>query len=870
MKKGWQSGIFFLFLFALLAGCSNDPRNTGPRESPEPTGWSDTSDLSKGIFYALAADPTDSNVIYAASSTVSVYKTTDGGATWTAANRGLPGQPVRSLIVDPINPLKIYAALAGGEFFKTEDGGASWQIIGSGLVQNTAYAAVFNPYAPPSNMDVSAGNASNSLSWNAVPNATAYKLYFRACPGCTTPPSFDTATWTLLDRPDPVALSYVHTGLTNGIPYYYAVIAVVNGEETTPSAMVSAVPENVTGQNPPPSATKVTAGDGQNTIRWGTVSGGAIYKVYKRINNTTTEIGDLTGTTYIDSNLENGTTVYYTVTATVSGTESAPSPEVSATPARMTALYVGTGGGGVFSSGPAGEFRKASNTGLGTGDGLDLSALLIDPTVSHTSLPTLYAGTRGGVYRSVDGGDSWVANNTGLTGLAVLSLVLAPPDLTPDRILYAGTQAGIFRGVTDGSTPWVSVGLPSMGSVTSIAVVANPADGQIIYATSATGGIFKSTDGGVAWSTINQGLTTTDIRAILIHPQNQNLLYAGGVGTLFKSADGGGQWTAIDLGSLENVSNPLPAASIKSMISTSGNILYAGGSAGVFKSVNQGRAWTAVNTRLASREVQALASHPDQPGILYAALSGDGIYKSLDGGASWREENGPASQPSQQITKFVSSLIVDPGEPTRLYAGTSGGGVFRGTVGSDGHLTWSPMNTDVSATLPTGGVHSLAILPGSPPTLFSGMFQNGIFKVVDDGSDVWVRVTEENPSGGDDLSARSVFALAVHPEFPSVLFAGTTAGLFKSSDGGASWNGVSDLNGIRVHVITFDPALSPFGSGMYAGTDAGVFKSLNEGVHWSPLDDGMASPIYAILADPQQNSIVYAGTVATGIYRRTR
>ncbi|WDT74488.1 MAG: hypothetical protein MPW16_14640 [Candidatus Manganitrophus sp.] len=114
MKKGWQSGIFFLFLFALLAGCSNDPRNTGPRESPEPTGWSDTSDLSKGIFYALAADPTNPNVIYAASSTVSVYKTTDGGATWSAANRGLPGQPVRSLIVDPINPLKIYAALAGG------------------------------------------------------------------------------------------------------------------------------------------------------------------------------------------------------------------------------------------------------------------------------------------------------------------------------------------------------------------------------------------------------------------------------------------------------------------------------------------------------------------------------------------------------------------------------------------------------------------------------------------------------------------------------------------------------------------------------------------------------------------------------------
>lgn len=855
MKKGLRSGIFFLFLFALLAACANEPRNKGPQEPAEPTGWNKTSDLSKGVFYALATDPTNPNVIYAASSTVSVYKTTDGGATWTAANRGLPGQPVRSLFVDPLNPLKIYAAVAGGELFKTDDGGSSWQVIGSGLSQNTAYAVAFNPYAPPSGIDVVSGNTSNSLSWDAVPNATAYQLYVLTCPSCPR---------NLIDRPDPVSLSHLHTGLDNGTPYYYVVTAMVGGEETTTSAMVSSKPaEKESGQNPPPDAIKVTAGDHQNALRWGTVSGGPTYSVYKRIDSTTTKIEGLTGTTYTDTDPENGTTVYYTVTATVNGTESNPSTEVSSTPARMTALYVGTGGGGVFSSGPAGEFRKTSNAGLDTGDKLDLSSLLIDPTVPHTDLPTLYAGTRDGVYTSVDGGDSWVSNNTGLTEPAVLSLVQGP-----NGVLYAGTPDGIFQGVTNGSARWLPTGIPSMGSVASVAI--DPADSQTIYATSPTGGIFKSTDGGATWSTINQGLTTTDIRSILVHPQDRNLLYAGGVGVVFKSTDGGGQWTAIDLGSLENVSNALPTASIKSMISTAGNILYSGGSAGVFKSVNQGKAWTAMNTRLASREVQALAFHPDLPGILYAALSGDGVYKSLDGGGSWREENGPASQASQQITKFVSSLMVDPGDPTRLYAGTSGEGVFRGTVGLDGHLAWEPIDNDPDATLPTGGVQSLAILPGSPPTLYAGMFQNGIFKVVDDGADTWVRVTEPRADPAADLSDRSVFALAVHPESPLVLFAGTVTGLFKSGDGGANWNAISDLEGIRIHFITFDSAALPFGSGMYVGTDSGVFKSADQGDNWSPLDDGMASPVYSILVDPQQGNIVYAGTVAAGIYRRTQ
>ncbi|MFY9269108.1 MAG: hypothetical protein WAO55_05085 [Candidatus Manganitrophaceae bacterium] len=664
--KGSRIGIIPILFLLILFGCD---RNTGGSggDTSLPTGWSKSSDLSKGVFYALAADPNDPNVVYAASSVLSVYKTIDGGTTWSAANRGLPAEPVRTLLVDPNAPLRIYAAVAGGELFKTEDGGAIWSQIGQGLAQYT-------------------------------PNTVVY-------------------------------------------------------DSIVPSDQIS--------------------------------------------------------------------------------------------------LYVGTGGGGIFASKSNGTSRVQVNTGLGTGDGLDVSILLLDRPSSGTpgTPPVLYAGTRGGVYRSADGGANWVSNNTGLSEPAILSLVMA----RSTGILYAGTPRGLYKGIADGSAPWVVIGDgATTGSITSIAI--DPVDSQMVYAASATAGIFKSIDGGVTWSVVNQGITSPDIRSILIHPQDRNLLYAGGIGAVFKSIDGGNRWTPLAPGVFENISNLLPTASVKSIIATAGGILYAGGSAGVYKSVDQGQGWVPMKIRLAGSEVEAVVSDPLRPGILYTALRNDGIYKSLDGGGSWREENGPAGQPSNQIIKSVTGLLIDPDRPDRLYAGTAGGGVYRGIVGVDGHLSWAPINDGLAGS----GVYSLVILPGNPATLFAGTFQEGIFKMVDNGVDAWVPV-------GGPLFDRSIFALAAHPQ---ILFAGTTTGLYKSEDGGANFSLVENSPAVDLHFITIDPAIIPSGTGILIGTSFGVFKSMDQGAHWASLDDGLTSPTYSILVDPQQNNVVYAGTLANGIFRR--
>ena len=129
---------------------------------------------------------------------------------------------------------------------------------------------------------------------------------------------------------------------------------------------------------------------------------------------------------------------------------------------------------------------------------------------------------------------------------------------------------------------WIDVGLANT-EVYALAI--DPSNPNILYAGTFGAGVFKSTDGGAHWTTLNTGLTDTRVSSLAIDPSNPNILYAGtpGVG-VFKSTDGGGHW--IDVG-------------------------------------------------LANTEVYALAIDPSNPNILYAGTFDAGVFKSTDGGGDW-------------------------------------------------------------------------------------------------------------------------------------------------------------------------------------------------------------------------------------------
>jgi len=169
----------------------------------------------------------------------------------------------------------------------------------------------------------------------------------------------------------------------------------------------------------------------------------------------------------------------------------------------------------------------------------------MDPSRSSV----LYAGTSGGVYKSINQGAHWVQVNNGLVpegmvktsrALSVTSVQVDP--FVPDTV-YAATLAGLYK-TTDGAVSWVRIG-ESLQDQMIVAMVLDRARAGVMYV-AARDGIHRSEDGGKTWAALNEGLTTTNIRSLAQSAMDPQLLYAGTNGSgLYRSVDGGAHWEAL-------------------------------------------------------------------------------------------------------------------------------------------------------------------------------------------------------------------------------------------------------------------------------------------------------------------------------------
>jgi photosystem II stability/assembly factor-like uncharacterized protein/lysophospholipase L1-like esterase len=548
-------------------------------------------------------------------------------------------------------------------------------------------------------------------------------------------------------------------------------------------------------------------------------------------------------------------------------------------PRTPAALYVGTGGG-LFKSTDSGRSWRAVSSSLANSA---VRALAIDPqtpTILYASIndalskstdggstwstaesrirfepaialvidpqtpTTLYAGTRGGgVFKSSDGGGSWSAINVGLTNFDVNAVAINPQVPTT---LYAGTHGGVFES-THGGGSWSAIN----GGLTDRRVAALAIDPQTpttLYAGTRGGGVFKSSDGGRGWDAVDTGLTSLAISALAINPQVPTTLYAGSSWAqgVFKSTDGGGSWGTVNSGLINTV---VFAVAIDPESVTT---VYAATNNGLHQSTTGGDTWRSLNTGLYAF---ALAIDPRSPTTLYAG--GNGVFKSTNGGESW-------SQVGLAGTS-VSSLVIDPHSPNILYAGTtSSSGVFRSL---DGGATWSAVNTGLTAR----NVWSLAIDARTPSTLYAGTGYNypdicrGVFKSTDGGSS-WIELGPRD---------RSISAVAIDPQTPATLYASSSEwacggggpqdpGVYKSTDGGASWMAVNP----RLTTVLAIDAASP--TTVYAGTEGGVFKTADGGAHWTAMNEGLTNPsVHALAIDHEARATLYAGTAGGGVFTIT-
>ncbi|HEX7186182.1 MAG TPA: hypothetical protein VF756_30435 [Thermoanaerobaculia bacterium] len=283
--------------------------------------------------------------------------------------------------------------------------------------------------------------------------------------------------------------------------------------------------------------------------------------------------------------------------------------------------------------------------------------------VNPSDPDVLYAGTDAGVYKSVDGGESWF--RLSLPESLVQALAVSPSD--PD-ILYVSigalpTVAGVFRS-TDAGETWTQVnrGLPppppfcGCGSLMPIfALAVDPANAQVVYAGTFQG-VYKTRTGGERWFPSNQGMGDAAAISLAIDPTFHNRIYAATGTTLYGSTNRGASWTALggsDLRIQEVVVHPRAPRT-----------LYAATLRGVVKSTDRGLHWRPVNGGLPAVRIFTLVLDASVAGrdVLYVGTE-IGVFKSGDGGVTWRR----ASLGMGRIS--ISALAIHPDDSDILWAG---------------------------------------------------------------------------------------------------------------------------------------------------------------------------------------------------------
>lgn len=332
----------------------------------------------------------------------------------------------------------------------------------------------------------------------------------------------------------------------------------------------------------------------------------------------------------------------------------------------------------------------------------------------------------------------------------------------------------------------------------------DPLNSDIIWVGAPAGGLWKSIDAGLTWSTNTDNLPTLGVNDIAIDPTNSNILYIGtgdqdasdtyGVG-LLKSIDGGVTWNISGLNWRIAQGRSIGRVLINP---NDPNMIFAATSTGVFKSIDAGDTWTRV---LSSGNVKDLELKPGDPSVVYAASS-SGFYKSTNTGSSFTLVSTAGGLLSSSLVNRMA-IAVTPANPAYvylLYSASSDSG-FKGLYLST--------NSGTSFALQTASPNLLGYDP--------------------DGTD----------SGGNGWYTLSI---AASPNDANEIMVGGV-NIWKSFDAGMSWNCIAHWYGAAglpyVHADIHNLVYRTDGSEAYAACDGGIYVSANGGNSWQDKSDGL-------------------------------
>ncbi len=377
--------------------------------------------------------------------------------------------------------------------------------------------------------------------------------------------------------------------------------------------------------------------------------------------------------------------------------------------------------------------------------------------------------------------------------------------------------------------PYNGATLNGIGRINRIAF--DPNDGQTIWIGAPAGGLWKSTNGGLNWTTNTDHLANLGISDIEINPQNTDIMYVA-------TGDRDGADTY---------------------------------SFGVLKSTDGGQTWNQtglVHTITQQIRITDIYINPDNPSIILATTS-QGIYRSTDGGNNW----------TRTRSGSYNAMVQKPGNPDVLFCTSlTSPRIYKS---EDNGQTWTQV---ISGNLPSGNVRriELAVTPHDSNyiyALYGESSTNGFLAICrsTDGGDTWTQqATSPNLLGwrtsGTDVGGQAWYdlALAVSPTDKNEVYVGGV-NIWRSSNGGVNWSLAAHWTGSGgapfVHADIHHLIYHPVSGHLYAGTDGGVYRHKKSQFNWDELNVGLnITQYYKMGTSASDTSRIIAGAQDNGTH----
>ena len=359
------------------------------------------------------------------------------------------------------------------------------------------------------------------------------------------------------------------------------------------------------------------------------------------------------------------------------------------------------------------------------------------------------------------------------------------------------------------------------GRVTAIDVVLSNPD--IIYAGTASGGLWKSESGGILWKPIFDKEVTASIGAVAIQQSNPSVIWAGtGEGNprnslnggygIYKSLDGGKSWNSMGLEKTRHIHRIIidPSDPNTVYVGAIGSPWGEHPERGVFKTTDGGLSWTKILTSNNRSGVADLVMDPTNPNKLIASLwehkrdpwffksggPGSGIYMTHDGGENWKKLGEDDGLPKGELGRV--GLAIAAGKPNVIYAliESKKNALYRS---EDGGFNWKKINDDKNI--------------GNRPFYYSDIFvdpenENRIYSIF-----TYVNVSEDGGKTFKQLMPAYQVSNGVHPDHHAwwihpdngqFMIDGNDGGLNITKDGGKSWRFIGNLPVGQFYHISVD------------------------------------------------------------------